>query len=109
MGATPAVLAYCYWRLDKVSPDRAGVFFDLLSTLAGLPAKSPILALNRRLNSGGSSTSRRTRSRMYRMETIACIFMAWNAWVRGEDRALIKLALREDGRISIPDPVVPSF
>lgn len=105
MGVTPAVLAYCYWRLSAIDSSRCSVFFESLSTLAGLPAGSPILALNRRLND--SAGRRSVRSRMYRIETIACIFMAWNAWVKGESRTIIKLALRQDGRIAVPEPRQP--
>lgn len=101
-GITPAVHAYCYWRLDKVSPDRCAAFFTALHSLAELPKTSPILALNRRLTSGGT-LGRRTRT--HRHELVALTFMAWNAWVRNEPRTIIKLAFTADGRISISEPV----
>lgn len=102
--ATPAVLAYAYWRLDKVSTDGAATFFNALTSLVGLPSGSPILALHRRLS--GADGRQKGRSRMYRQETLACIFMAWNAWARREPRSIIKIAYSE-GRIAVPEPVVP--
>lgn len=97
---TRSVAAYAYWRLDKVDFEDASKFFNSLSSLIGLPAGSPILALNRRM-SGAMS---KARGRAYRQESVACIFMAWNAWRRNEDRTIIKLAYSSDGRLSIPAP-----
>jgi hypothetical protein len=100
--ATPAVLGYAYWRLDKVSPDDTAKFFGALSSLAGLPAGSPVLALHKRLS--GYTRGGASRGRSYRQESLACIFMAWNAWRRNEARSIIKLAVSADGRYSIPEP-----
>lgn len=97
--ATPAVLCYAYWRLDKVSPDAADAFFQSFSSLVGLPAGSPILALHRRL----TTSARATRSHHYRQETLACIFLAWNAWRKNESRTIIKLAY-SNGQLAIPEP-----
>lgn len=97
---TRSVAAYAYWRLDKINAADAARFFDSLSSLVGLPEGSPILALHRRLSGSRDSS----RGRKYRQETLACIFMAWNAWRRHEKRTIIKLAYSADGRLSVPDP-----
>ena len=98
---TSSVLGYTYWRLSSVDAVAAHAFFDALSSLVGLPAGSPILALHRRLSGG---LDRRSRSHAYRQETVACVFMAWNAWRKGESRSIIKLAYSASGRLAIPEP-----
>ncbi len=98
--ASPSVIAYAYWRLDKIDSSDAAKFFDALASLADLPAGSPILALHRRLG----AHVRKPSSEGYRKEALAYIFSAWNAWRRKEDRAIVKLAY-SNGRIAIPEPV----
>lgn len=100
--ATPAVVGYAYWRLNKIDPDKTAQFFDQLASLVGLPHGSPILALYHRLGNHAKSS----RSRAYRREALAYIFMAWNAWARGESRSIIKLAYSE-GRLAVPNPIKP--
>jgi hypothetical protein len=98
---TPTVVGYVYYRLALIDTDRAHSFFTSLIELTGLPHGSPILALHRRL--AGEKSKPRTTA--YRQETVALIFMAWNAWVRGETREIIKLARNASGRLSMPEPV----
>jgi len=102
-GVTPSVVGYAYWRLSSIDAAAAHSFFDSLSNLVGLPAGSPILALHRRLSNG--TGDQRQRSHAYRQETLACIFMAWNAWRKNENRSIIKLAYAASGRLSIPKPI----
>lgn len=97
---TPSVAGYCYWRLAQVNPGDTTAFFTALATLANLPSGSPILALHRKLETSGSG-----RSHAYRREIIACVFHSWNAYRRGETRALIKTMVSADGTTAIPKPI----
>jgi hypothetical protein len=96
---SPTVVGYAYWRLHQIDPFQAAEFFDRLTTLVGLPAGSPILALHRRL----TAHVRNKSSRQHRREALFYIFTAWNAWRRGEDRALVKLAYA-GGQVAVPEP-----
>jgi hypothetical protein len=96
---SPAVVGYAYWRLHQIDAFAAAEFFAKLATLVNLPAGSPILALHRRL----SAHERKSDGRNYRRESLAYIFMTWNAWRKGENRSLVKLAYSQ-GQISVPDP-----
>lgn len=95
----PTALAYAYWRLWLVDNEAVDLFFQAWSTLVNLPQGSPILALNRKLSAGGG------RSQIVRKETVASIFLAWNAWRRGESRTLIKVQSKADGGLSLPTPI----
>ncbi len=96
---SPAVIGYAYWRLHQVDTFAANEFLTKLATLVNLPPGSPILALHRRL----SAHERKSDSRNYRREALSYIFMAWNAWRKGENRSIVKLAYSQ-GQISVPDP-----
>lgn len=96
----PTVLAYCYWRLAQIDAEATERFFHAWSTLANLPEGSPILALNMRLSNGTNGRKGHT----IRKEMVAAIFIAWNAWRKGESRSIIKIPRRADGTISFPEP-----
>lgn len=98
--STASVVGYAYHRLHQIDPDASATFFYHLASLAALPLGSPILALHRRL----TSVAQAKRSSAYRVESIAAIFYAWNAWRRGEDRTIIKLASKADGSMAFPEP-----
>lgn len=97
---TLSLQAYVYWRLDRIDSSDTAKFFDALSTLADLPAGSPVLALHKRL----SAHVRQSSSQIYRQEVCTYFFQAWNAWRKGETRAIVKLGY-VGGRVSIPEPI----
>lgn len=97
---TLSLQAYVYWRLDRIDSSDTAKFFDALSTLADMPAGSPILALHKRL----SAHARRGSSRIYRQEVCSYFFQAWNSWRKGETRVIVKLGY-VDGRVSVPEPI----
>lgn len=99
---TASVLGYAYWRLSAINPTAAHEFFDALSSLVGLPVGSPILALHRRLSSDGMD--KRARSYSYRVETVAAVYLAWNAWRKNESRQFIRPGYTPDGRLVTPEP-----
>lgn len=96
---SPTVVGYAYWRLHQIEPYQTAEFFEKLTTLVGLPAGSPILALHRRL----TAHVRNKSSRQHRREALFYIFTSWNAWRRGEERALVKLAY-SGGQVAVPEP-----
>lgn len=100
---TASVLGYVYWRLSSINPTATHEFFDALSSLVGLPVGSPILALHRRLSS--DAMDKRSRSYSYRVETVAAVFHAWNAWRKNESRQFIRVGYTPDGRLVTPEPV----
>jgi len=97
----PTTLAYAYWRLQQVDPVDVDRFFASWSTLENLSSGSPILALNRRL----ALTTGAPRAKKVQKDHVASIFIAWNAWRKGEARMLIKVPRKEDGSISFPTPI----
>lgn len=99
---TPAILGYAYWRCHQVDAFAAAEFFERLASLSDLPTGSPILALNDRFVT--LARTGRSRGRDYRLDALASIFTAWNAWRKGEDRQIIRPS-RLDGRIYLPDLV----
>lgn len=99
-GLPQSILGYVIWRTTRVDPAGSARFFESLASLQGLPAGSPILALHRRLVT--MSGEKRARSHLYRQELVCCVFHAWNAWQRGEQRQMIKFSYTSDGRIAIP-------
>lgn len=96
-----SVIGYALYRLSKIAPEQAMEFFTSLGTGANLPAESPILALARRLN----VQNQRPKGPQSQYESLAYIFMAWNAWRKGEPRSIIKLSHTVDGRIRLVPPV----
>lgn len=97
-----SVLAFCYYRLSQVNADKAREFFEGLLTLVNLPSGSPILALHRRLT---ALTATRNKSAQYQFEIIALVFQAWNAFRKGEERTMIKVAFDDSGRLRLSTPV----
>lgn len=99
------VACYAYWKLMQIDPEATAEFFLALSSLVGLPAGSPILALHRRLGNTITKGSRGVRGGFnYRQEVLACIFQAWNAWRSGKTQGKIQVSYGEFGRIQIPEP-----
>lgn len=96
-----SVVGYALYRLRKIAPEQAMEFFTSLGTGANLPAESSILALIRRLN----AQNQRPKGPQSQFESLAYIFMAWNAWRKGEPRSVIKLSHTADGRIRLVPPV----
>lgn len=94
-------LAYAYWRLHAVDSFACAEFFEKLKELSDLPGGSPILALHKRL----LAHERVDMGYAYRVEAVALIFTAWNAWRKGEPRTIIKLAVGADGEVRIPNPI----
>lgn len=97
----PTVAAFAYWRLIQIDPFATAQFFESLASGANLPAGSPILALDRRLQNVGRSGR---GSRAYRTTAMACIFSAWNAWREDRQVAKIQLSYDKAGRVQIPEP-----
>lgn len=96
------VAFYAYWRLNQIDEAATAQFFDSLSSLVGLEAGSPILALHRRLLRAAEGVGK--GSHAYRQEALACIYSAWNAWRRGEKREKIQITYGSFGRIQVPEP-----
>ncbi|CAA9365156.1 MAG: hypothetical protein AVDCRST_MAG68-5133 [uncultured Gemmatimonadetes bacterium] len=97
--APTALIGYAYWRLHHVDSYACAEFFQRLATLSNLHAKSPILALHKKLighNTGSGYKGRR--------EGLSMIFSAWNAWRKGEDRDFIRVHTNSKGHIVIPEP-----
>lgn len=99
--ASKTLFAYAYRVLHHIDPDDCAVFFTKLATLENLPPGSPILALHKRL----ISMDRKSASWTNRSHVLALIYIAWNAYRKGEERTLIKPYPAADGSFKIPDPV----
>jgi hypothetical protein len=99
-------VAYAWWRLAQLDPVRAEAFFMRLNGLNDLAKESPILALNRRLLSIRHEHKTAAGTRMHQ-EMVAAMFYGWNAWVRGENRSLVRVVTRTDGSIYMPEPLAP--
>ncbi len=97
----PAVAAYVYWKLNKISPDDASEFFTSLSTLADLSVGSPILVLDRVLRQDKDS---RNAGWMARQRTVARVFRAWNHWRAGQTVQKIVVHMSGFGRVQVPEP-----
>lgn len=102
---TKRTIGYVWWRLAKLDPIKAEEFMRRLDRLENLDRGSPILALHTRLmaikNSRGASSPAASR------EAMATMIYAWNAWIRGEERELLKTVTRADGQIYMPEPLRP--
>lgn len=98
---TDTVAFYAYWRLMRIDPGATMQFFDQLSSMTGLSEGSPVLALHHRLRR--VVTTQGKASWRYRREALACIFTAWNAWIRDEPRNKIQISMI-DGRVIVPEP-----
>lgn len=78
--AQPSVARAAFFAFAKISPQQAAMFFEKLSTGAGLESGNPILALRQRLE-----TDRRTRRSRPQREQLGLIVNTWNAWRKGRD------------------------
>lgn len=103
--ATKRTVGYVWWRLAKVDPIKAEEFIRRLDKLDNLDSGSPILALHRRLLA--IKTERGAASPAASREMTATMIYAWNAWVKGEPRELLKTVTKPDGSIYMPEPVKP--
>lgn len=94
---TPTVLAVAFWKFSLTTDGVVAIrFFESLSTLAGLPAGSPILALDSRLKQ-----VRRHRQRLSHREELHLIVKTWNHWRGGKSVKTIALPRVGD---QIPEP-----
>lgn len=95
------VLGYCFARLHDVDPDACALFFHGLSHPYALGETSPIAALHRRLAHGKKlGTGIKDR-----IQLVAMIFTAWNAWRNDRPRKIAKVPQRDDGFVAVPEPV----
>jgi len=95
--AQPSVARAAFFAFAKISPQQAHMFFEKLSTGAGLEAGSPILALRQRLE-----TDRRTKRRRTQREQLGLVINAWNAWRKG--RAVASVAPKAWTESNFPVP-----
>lgn len=100
--ASGTVIAYSYYRLAKIDDQSARVFFDGLNSLAQLPAHSPILALHRHLPKIHQARGGRG-AWSYRLDCLAAIYTAWNAWRDGEAMDRIRPQIVR-GKVQVPEP-----
>lgn len=94
---TPTAKIVTHWLFARAS-DRAqaDLFYELLSTRIGLPAGSPILALDSRIRE-----MRRQRVRLTHREELYLLVKAWNYWRTG--RSAVKLSAKsKTGDLRIP-------
>lgn len=98
---SPTIRGYVYRVLHEVDPDACATFFHKLTTLEKLPSDSPILALYRRL----ANPDTRKSSLKGMVATVACYFIAWNAWRNDEPRQIIKPHSNAEGYVMPPKPV----
>jgi hypothetical protein len=103
--ATKRTIGFVWWRLAKVDPIKAEEFIRRLDRLDNLDKRSPILALHRRLLA--IKTERGAASPMASREMTATMIYAWNAWIKGETRELLKTVTRPDGSMHMPEPIKP--
>jgi hypothetical protein len=87
IGYPLALAAANHYIFSEIHPDRAEDFFDLLTYGENLVRGNPIYALRRKVLTG---TTRKTgRGRDYQAELWACTIIAWNAWMKGQERIRI--------------------
>lgn len=98
---SPSVKMYTYWKITEASPVEGPEFFELLASLANLPANSPILTLNKRL----VNYVRSGDSWAQRQELVALTFRAYNAWRAGETLAKLPIPRGAGGKVAIPELV----
>jgi hypothetical protein len=95
----PSVRIYSCYRFSEIDEAAAHEFFEALGTLAGLPKKSPILMLSRRLR-----RIREDRERVDPRTMLALVFRTWNAWRQGQEMSSIPVYPR--GQLpALPDLV----
>jgi len=99
--ASKTLFGYAYRVLHEIDPDDCATFFAKLGTLENLPPGSPILALHKRL----VAMDRKAANWVNRTYVLSLIYLAWNAYRRGETRSMVKVTPRDDGSFTIPKPV----
>ena len=95
---SPAILAYCMWRLAQVDEEAAAEFFDDWREMRTSGSGDPVSALIGRLMSAKDS-----RENLSRAMVISLVFRAWNARRSGKTLKRIPVSSR-DGVIEIPEP-----
>jgi hypothetical protein len=95
--AQPSVTRAAFFAFAKIDPQQAGMFFEKLSSGAGLEAGNPILALRQRLE-----TDRRTKRIRPQREQLGLLVSTWNAWRKG--RTLHSVAPKAWVESNFPEP-----
>lgn len=98
---TSSVQAYVFWRLNRIDSEACVAFFEALDGLANLDPTSPILALHKRL----AGHDRRGNAMNNRRIPLSYIYQGWNAWRRGDERALIRVTRNRNGELIVPEPI----
>lgn len=97
---TPAVRAYCFWRLAEVDEEKAYEFYYALAEREGLYRGDPRHVLARRLEQ-----SKLSRQRLSAVVQVSLVFRAWNAWRKGEQLAFLRVNSSAGGDVPIPRPI----
>jgi hypothetical protein len=82
-----SIPTFCHYVFSRVDPAAADDFFYRLGTLENLPKHHPILALHRRLSTGGKPS---------REEALHLTYKAWVAYRKGRDVQVLKVHPSED-------------
>lgn len=97
IGASPAVLGYCIWRISEVDPEKALEFFYAVAEREGLYRGDPRHTLAKRFEQ-----ARLTRQTLNAVTQVSLIFRAWNAWRRGEQLTFLRVNSSAGGDVPIP-------
>ena len=94
----PALVAYSYWRMAKVSESDATSFWSAAADKVGLTPGDPVIAMTNRF-----AEARRNRERLSKRAYLSVIFRCWNYRRAGKSLRLAKVNSPSGGLIPIPD------
>lgn len=100
MDCPPAIVAYAYWALARVSHREAHAFFTDAVEKVGLAPGDPVLALTNRL-----AEHRRNRERWSHEMYLSAIYRCWNARRGGERMSVLRMkSPKRNAVVPVPPP-----
>lgn len=94
----PAVVAYSYWRMAKISRQDAASFWVAAADKVGLSYGDPVVAMTNRF-----AEARRNREQLGKRAYLSVIFRCWNYRRNGKTMRLAKVNSPAGGLIPIPE------
>lgn len=96
--APPTALAYAWWKLSEIDPEKAHEFFEGMATMSTSGQGDPRVALMRLLQ-----RVRTDRVRLSHSMALSAIYRAWNAWRKGDSMNAMRTEVNGEP-VAIPKP-----